>query len=593
MPDLGFNCRTERDKWRAGGIVHTAPLQVDVGPGSYDIAAGGPPTEGRPGYAPFLSTAERKLGPDTAAADLPGPGYYSSEPVQHNSGLSGRPSDVFRSGTTRFRPSNGGQGANDTPGPGTYLGHGEFGTREQGMSGNFKGNSDKIKWVRVPTAPSIPGREQSYGYEEGDQGELVMQRPVELGHSGRGDDRPGPVDYQPRVEYTRRCPAAIDFSKGEDRLVALSKARASTTPGPGHYNAARGLGDPDDGLDIGRAIHRKRQRPTASFHYGTKRDRQRKARDTAAPGPGDYKIPSGLDVRRDPGRRDLSFLSTSRRFDEPATGAGSRAPGPGSYVTAPSDFDRCREKDNRVRPRRASFTAPVGFQSTTLRFAGDGGRGGSEIGPASYSLGGMAEEISRKGSGTGRNGGAFGSTAKRFPVAGGGQPHLPGPGAYELGVAGGVDPEEGRKTRHSVPVGPSGKRFPSALSAFASATKRFAPPSSANPGPAPGQYEVRPLDKPRGVLPLGKQSKNRFESAKNAVRPGLGPGSYDVRDVVQLGRARSRKNIMVSSQARFTDPSAPSSNNPGPGYYGTGMVYGNLLKQTYNIAIAEASADIC
>lgn len=22
MPDLGFNCRTERDKWRAGGIVH-------------------------------------------------------------------------------------------------------------------------------------------------------------------------------------------------------------------------------------------------------------------------------------------------------------------------------------------------------------------------------------------------------------------------------------------------------------------------------------------------------------------------------------------------------------------------------------------
>ncbi|CAM9769976.1 unnamed protein product [Ectocarpus sp. 12 AP-2014] len=592
MPDLGFNCRTERDKWRAGGIVHTAPLQVDIGPGSYDIAAGGPPTEGRPGYAPFLSTAERKLGPDTAAADLPGPGYYCSEPVQHNSGLSGRPSDVFRSGTSRFRPSNGGQGANDTPGPGTYLGHGEFGTRDQGMSGNFRGESDKIKWVRVPTAPSIPGREQSYGYEEGDQGELVMQRPVELGHSGRGDDRPGPVDYQPRVEYTRRCPAAIDFSKGEDRLVALSKARASTTPGPGHYNAARGLGDPDDGLDIGRAFRRKRQRPTASFHYGTKRDRQREARDTAAPGPGDYKIPSGLDVRRDPGRRDLSFLSTSRRFDEPATGAGSRAPGPGSYVTAPSDFDRCRAKDNRVRPRRASFTAPVGFQSTTLRFAG-GRRGGSEIGPASYSLGGMAEEISRKGSGTGRNGGAFGSTARRFPVAGGGQPHLPGPGAYELGVSGGVDREEGQSTRHSVPVGPSGKRFPSALSAFASATKRFAPPSSANPGPAPGQYEVRPLDRPRGVLPLGKQSKNRFESAKNAVRPGLGPGSYDVRDVVQLGRARSRKNIMVSSQARFTDPSAPSSNNPGPGYYGTGMVYGNLLKQTYNIAIAEASADIC
>lgn len=75
------------------------------------------------------------------------------------------------------------------------------------------------------------------------------------------------------------------------------------------------------------------------------------------------------------------------------------------------------------------------------------------------------------------------------------------------------------------------------------------------------------------------QPPSVVQSAKNVERPGLGPGSYDVRDVEQLGRARSRKNIMVSSQARFTDPSSPSSNNPGPGYYGTGMVYGNLLKQ--------------
>lgn len=440
---------------------------MDVGPGSYDIRAGSPVADGRPGYAPFLSTAERKLGPSTGAADLPGPGYYSSEPTPQGNGLSGRPSDVFRSGTSRFRPPNGGHTANDTPGPGTYLGHGEFGSRDQGMSGNFKGDSDKIKWVRVPTAPSIPGREQSYGYEEGDQGELVMQRPVELGHSGRGDDRPGPVDYQPRVDCTRRCPAAIDFSKGEDRLVALNKARASTTPGPGHYNATRGLGDPDDGLDIGRATYRKRQRPTASFHYGTKRDKPLKAQEIA-PGPGDYKVPSGLDVRRDPGRRDLSFLSTSHRFDTPATGGRSRAPGPGSYVSAPSDFDRCRGMNNRARPRRASYTAPVGFHSTTLRFVDDSRKCSSDLGPASYSVSGMAEEISRRGSGNGRNVSAFGSTARRFPARGAGQPNLPGPGAYDLGVVVGGDPEEGQHVRQSAPVGPGGKRLPSALSAFAS-----------------------------------------------------------------------------------------------------------------------------
>ena len=448
-------------------IPTAAPLLVDVGPGSYDVRAGSPVADGKPGYAPFLSTAERRLGPDTATADLPGPGYYSADPVPRSGGLSGRPSDVFRSGTSRFRPPHGGPGANDTPGPGTYLGHGEFGSRDQGMSGNFKGDSsDRIKWVRVPTAPSIPGREQSYGYEEGDQGELVMQRPVELGHSGRGDDRPGPVDYQPRVEFTRRCPAAIDFSKGEDRLVALSKGRASTTPGPGHYNATRGLGDPDDGLDIGRAIRRKRQRPTASFHYGTKRDRPRETHP--APGPGDYKVPSGLDVRRDPGRKDLSFLSTSRRFDAPSTGGGSRAPGPGSYVTTPSDFDRCRAVNGRARSRRGSYTSPVGFCSTTLRFAGDSRKDSVELGPATYSVSGMAEEISRRGAANGRKVGAFGSTARRFPARGAGQPNLPGPGAYDLGVGVGAESEDGNNTRHSAPVGPGGKRLPSALSAFAS-----------------------------------------------------------------------------------------------------------------------------
>lgn len=68
------------------------------------------------------------------------------------------------------------------------------------------------------------------------------------------------------------------------------------------------------------------------------------------------------------------------------------------------------------------------------------------------------------------------------------------------------------------------------------ATKRFAPPSSANPGPAPGQYEVRPLDKPRGVLPLGKQSKNRFEVCKVAAHTLLSACCQSVllRDVLEV-----------------------------------------------------------
>ena len=43
------------------------------------------------------------------------------------------------------------------------------------------GDEPPVRWVRVPTAPSIPNVNQSYGYEEGDAGELILQRPVKLG----------------------------------------------------------------------------------------------------------------------------------------------------------------------------------------------------------------------------------------------------------------------------------------------------------------------------------------------------------------------------------------------------------------------------
>lgn len=446
----------------AVSAISTAPeISVNVGPGSYEVGGGAQVVDGKPGFAPFLSTTERKFGTETGP-DLPGPGHYHLDDNPHPL-YRGIPTDVFRSSTRRFETL--GRRTEDTPGPGAYLGHGEFGRKDQATAGNLRGEADKIKWLRVPTAPSIPGKEQSYGYEEGEEGELVMQRPVDFGHSGRGDDRPGPVDYQPRVGLTRRTPIAVDFSKGEDRLVALSKGRVSTTPGPGYYNAVKGLGDPNEGTEIGRAIRRKRQRPSASFYYGSCRERPRKTQDTV-PGPGDYSVPCGLDVKRDPRCRDLSFLTTSRRFEGPATGGSSRAPGPGSYNAVPSDFDFNR-RTNRHRVPQSSFTeAPVGFQSTTLRFL-DHSRGEYGLGPAQYSMPGMAEEIIRKAVGRGKKIGAFGSTTKRFPVRGS---NLPGPGYYDLEFSAGslADGKACSKYQCFKTGGTRGNRFPSALSAFAS-----------------------------------------------------------------------------------------------------------------------------
>ncbi|CAM9337616.1 unnamed protein product [Discosporangium mesarthrocarpum] len=581
MPGLGFNCRTERDRWRAGGVVPGEVVDANfVGPGSYEV--GGPSASShRPGYAPFLSTSERKF-TTNLTAEVPGPGFYLKDSC-HSRGK-GRITDVFKSTSRRFQMT---RQQLQTPGPGSYLGQESLGSKEKVGKGE---DGQKIKWVRVPTAPSIPGREQSYGYEEGDHGELIMQRPVQTGHTGKGDDRPGPVDYQPRDDFGRKSSAAVDFSKGSDRLVALEKARASTTPGPGHYNSIRGLADTEESTTIGHTIHYKRPRPMAVFHTSMKKDKPQK-RSEPLPGPGDYSLPGAMSIAaaRDPARKDLSFMSTTTRFVSPAAEPRSRAPGPGSYGAVPSDFDQWQQTSGRGRHKRVGRLGPVGFQSTSLRFGGYS-RSDPSLGPASYRVPGMAEEVARRVSAKGRDrGGAFGSTTKRFMVYEGGQAKEPGPGSYDFEVStrgGSGVGEGGGAGAHGTGASPARTR-----KKLPSRTKRFAQPASKVPGPAPGHYDIKVDWESKGVLPIGKVSSTYLEM-KPAGDPGLGPGSYNVQDITGQGRVKSRKNIMVCSQVRFSDPGGVKTDVPGPGHYSSRVLYGNLIKQTYNIAIAEQSAEI-
>ncbi len=44
----------------------------------------------------------------------------------------------------------------------------------------------RVNFARVASAPSIPYRNQCYGYEEGPTGSLVMQPPPDVIHSGMG-----------------------------------------------------------------------------------------------------------------------------------------------------------------------------------------------------------------------------------------------------------------------------------------------------------------------------------------------------------------------------------------------------------------------
>ena len=87
---------------------------------------------------------------------------------------------------------------------------------------------------RVPTAPSVPARTQSYGYEEATDGSLVMQKAPDVGHTGmslenryrrewrspktfvgaKWDDTVGPAKYDPQVDSAKQVRAGQGRAEG-------------------------------------------------------------------------------------------------------------------------------------------------------------------------------------------------------------------------------------------------------------------------------------------------------------------------------------------------------------------------------------------
>lgn len=80
-----------------------------------------------------------------------------------------------------------------------------------------------FKWVRMPTAPSVPARNQAYGYDEGVHGELVPKPPppsVAVALEGE----PGPGSYD-AMEALRR----IDTKGGRGTHFSAYRSRRSGT----------------------------------------------------------------------------------------------------------------------------------------------------------------------------------------------------------------------------------------------------------------------------------------------------------------------------------------------------------------------------
>ena len=83
-------------------------------------------------------------------------------------------------------------------------------------------------------APSIPAHDQSFGYEETDDGELRMQRPPDGGYTGvSGHRSAGPGEYDPTkaTSLTKRAGVMPDF--GNSRVPRSLFSESRDVPGPG------------------------------------------------------------------------------------------------------------------------------------------------------------------------------------------------------------------------------------------------------------------------------------------------------------------------------------------------------------------------
>ena len=212
------------------------------------------------------------------------------------------------------------------PGPGAYSVGSSFKNARKkrlpqpvaGGVGGVMGSAAPVTWVRVASAPSIPAPSQSFGYEEGQYGELIMQKAP----------RQAAPSYDIRTKMGGKNARAVDWARSRTTRVDFTKS-AADAPGPGQYQST----DQPQTNDL----DSMEPKNTSSFASkssrlsggAAKKSKSRRRRDTR-PGPGQYLVKSSFIVKHKP--ESLQFFgSTSRRFNRGATSRQGGAPGPGAY----------------------------------------------------------------------------------------------------------------------------------------------------------------------------------------------------------------------------------------------------------------------
>lgn len=217
----------------------------------------------------------------------------------------------------------------------------------------------------MPTAPSIPAASQCYGYEENPEtGDLVMQRPMNVGYKGEKGDTAGPLDYDPKLTWVRKTTRSVDFSKGTNRPDITAKLaglkHSGESPGPGSYN----LTDYQSTQSNAAVRPVQPRKKNSVFESKVERLKEKRRFETMGPGPASYILPSTLKIEEKPDNVQCFGTSSSRFISKNETGA----PGPGYYCQPISDFERKSLDARKQKLRQPNHRDPIPFLSSGKRF---------------------------------------------------------------------------------------------------------------------------------------------------------------------------------------------------------------------------------
>ncbi|ETK80010.1 hypothetical protein F441_14415 [Phytophthora nicotianae CJ01A1] len=589
-----------------------------VAPGSYApeqvITSFGVQAQ-RPLFSSFATSEKRNLNENkTTSAITPGPGAYIDEARSHR-GLP--PSNVFASKISRFAPSAPGSTVfsastvQDNPGPGSYLR-----PSSSPPSNNQREHQGLRKFAHLikPSVPTIPQRQQSYGYVQVGV-ELQRQSAPEKIYSGVGHDTVGPAAYSRHNSiWNEKKNGAPSLKSTAKREVWEENKRLTSLPGPGQYNTnsvpeitvvttplpAKSIPEGQRPRIGARRSQHRGTRQSAVFAskvpilqapkpvgvYDPEREQELLAKEERAERyRQEHNKLGGYGTKTEAfgsttGRTELTSHITTP-FSNPSY---TTTPGPGRYGTArsnPSSKQLGRKTSGVLIPHHRA--EGIGFSCATERPCLAPTKTPSAPGPGAYRSE-TPRSLNQNVRGKlciGRNG-VFGTTSERQVWSG--DEFTPGPGAYS--EAGSFD------TRHYL----NSAAFKSGSTRFAKNALPHAPPHVHCVGdqatPAVGQYNVSKgfsavassvpevasaSDAAEFLSPrvpfLSTQERSVFDTKDVCDLPGPGAYKDNVDDTGAYTRSRDLR-LTVGNEARFrVKPTVPVTVGPGaysiPGTVGT------------------------